>query len=42
MAFDRFPFDREEPVRSLGPTLLTRLKVEHEQQVVREFLSQRQ
>jgi hypothetical protein len=38
--YERLPFDRPETIRKLGTKLFSRIKDEHEQQLIREFLSQ--
>jgi hypothetical protein len=40
--YDRLPLDRAEATRQLGPKLLSRIKAEDEQAVIRQFLSQDQ
>jgi hypothetical protein len=38
--YARLPFDRAETIYKLGTKLFTRIKAEHEQRLIREFLSQ--
>jgi hypothetical protein len=40
--YERLPFDRSETVRDLGLKLLTRIKAEDEQRVIRAFLGRSQ
>lgn len=37
--YDTMPFDRPETIKRLGTKLFTRIKDEHEQQLIREFLA---
>jgi len=37
--YERLPFDRPETIHSLGTKLLTRIKAEGEQAVIRRFLA---
>jgi hypothetical protein len=38
--YERLPFDRPETIKQLGTKLFTRIKDEHEQRLIREFLAQ--
>ena len=38
--YQRLPFDRAESIYALGNKLFTRIKDEHEQRLLREFLAQ--
>jgi hypothetical protein len=38
--YQRLPFDRAETIYALGNKLFTRIKDEHEQRLLREFLAQ--
>jgi hypothetical protein len=38
--YQRLPFDRAETIVKLGPKLFTRIKDEHERQLISEFLAQ--
>jgi hypothetical protein len=38
--YDKLPFDRQETITTLGTKLITRIKDEKEQQLIREFLAQ--
>jgi len=38
--YDKMPFDRPETIKRLGTRLFTRIKDEHEQQLIRAFLAQ--
>ena len=38
--YQRMPFDRAETIYALGNKLFTRIKDEHEQRLIREFLAQ--
>jgi len=38
--YDRMPFDRPETIKTLGTKLFTRIKVEDQRRLIREFLSQ--
>jgi hypothetical protein len=38
--YDRLPFDRAQTIRILGEKMFTRIKDEHEQEVLRSFLAQ--
>lgn len=38
--YQRLPFDRAETIYALGTKLFTRIKDEHEQRLIREFLAQ--
>jgi hypothetical protein len=38
--YQRLPFDRAETIVKLGPKLFTRIKDEHERQLISEFLTQ--
>lgn len=38
--YQRLPFDRQETITTLGTKLFTRIKDEHEQRLIRDFLAQ--
>jgi hypothetical protein len=38
--YDKMPFDRPETIKRLGTRLFTRIKDEHEQELIRAFLAQ--
>jgi hypothetical protein len=38
--YQRLPFDRPETIRTLGAKLFSRIKNEHDRQLIRDFLSQ--
>lgn len=38
--YDKMPFDRSKTIKRLGTKLFTRIKDEHEQQLIRDFLAQ--
>ena len=38
--YDKLPFDRAETVKKLGTKLFTRIKDEHDQKLISQFLSQ--
>jgi hypothetical protein len=38
--YDRMPFDKPETIRKLGTKLFTRIKDEHDRQLINEFLAQ--
>ena len=38
--YDRLPFDKPETIRKLGTKLFTRIKEEHDRQLIEDFLAQ--
>jgi hypothetical protein len=38
--YDRLPFDKPETIRKLGTRLFTRIKDEHDRQLINDFLTQ--
>ena len=38
--YDKLPFDRAETIKKLGTKLFTRLRDEHDQKLISQFLSQ--
>jgi len=38
--YDRMPFDKPETIRKLGTKLFTRIKDEHDRQLIEDFLAQ--
>lgn len=38
--YERMPFDRPETIKTLGTKLLTRIKNENDQRLIRDFLAQ--
>lgn len=38
--YDKLPFDRAETIKKLGTKLFTRIKDEHDQKLISQFLSQ--
>lgn len=38
--YDRMPFDKPETIRRLGTKLFTRIKDEHDRQLIQDFLAQ--
>jgi hypothetical protein len=38
--YDRMPFDKPETIKKLGTKLFTRIKEEHERQLIQDFLTQ--
>ena len=38
--YDKLPFDRAETIRKLGTKLFTRIRDEHDQKLIKQFLSQ--
>jgi hypothetical protein len=38
--YQRMPFDRPETIKTLGTKLFTRIKVENERRLIRDFLAQ--
>src|SRR5678815_2816645 len=38
--YDRLPFDKPETIRKLGTKLFTRIKDEHDRQLINDFLTQ--
>ena len=38
--YDKLPFDKPETIRKLGTKLFTRIKDEHERQLIQDFLTQ--
>jgi hypothetical protein len=38
--YAKMPFDRAETIKTMGTKLFTRIKDEHERQLIRDFLAQ--
>lgn len=38
--YDKLPFDKPDTIRKLGTKLFTRIKEEHERQLIQDFLTQ--